>query len=324
MERNLRDNRRHVLKQKPDPGQDFSNITLELQSQDERLAALQIQRDELLIGLQGLQESLKNQALRVTRLEGRVGEVLQQNGGGLWRMGQPLNSNITPQEYYEPRRRSQTHRRGRPGRILDSIGYSQTDNPSQSTAQNHQYQATPNEPKHSKTQKPRPQPESHPQIQVQYSNPEPQSTDYLPQPDPYNPQSQIQVRVQTRPYPIQQEQLQSRQTVPYPHAQRSQPQVHHQRHPQLRNPSHPSWPQTLPHSPTHPDLTKDKQSRTTQASGDPPQSQSESYQPRVSGWDGGEEEESVTESSVTHNFLQLPKRHKIPARPVPKKDATSK
>ncbi|XP_037648244.1 pentraxin-4 [Sebastes umbrosus] len=340
MERNLRENRRHAQKQKPDPGQDYANLTLELQSQDERLGALQAQRDELIIGLKGLQESLKNQALRVTRLEGRLSEVLQQNGGGntggLWRAGEPHNADVTPQEYHEPRRRSQTHRGMRPGRILDTeprsegISYTQTER---------QYQATPNQPKQSKTQKSRPQPESHPQIQVQYSNPEPMPTDYMPQPDLYRPQSQIQVRAQTKPYPIQQEQLQSRQTVPYLHAQvqpqsqvqqRSQPQLYHQRHPQSHNPSHPSWLQPLPRSPTYPEPTKDRQSGTRlgapqpQASDDLPQPQSESYQTRVSGWDEGEEEESDTkvESSVIHNFLQLPVRHKIPARPVPKKDAT--
>ncbi|KAF1379269.1 hypothetical protein PFLUV_G00174330 [Perca fluviatilis] len=348
MERNLRENRRHAQKQMPDPGHDFSNLTLELQSQEERLAALQTQRDELLIGLKGLQESLKNQALRVTRLEGRLGEVLQQNGEGktrrLWRVGDPLDPHITPQEYYEPRGRSQAHRRGRPERILDTqprsegIGNSQTDIHPQSAAQNRnhpqpkQYQATPNQPKHSK---PRPKPESYPQTQVQY--PKPQPTDYLPQPDPYHPQSQIQVQAQTKPYPIQQEQLKHRQTVPYPYAQiqpqvqqRSEPQLYRQRHPRVHNPSHPSWPQPLPHASTHPEPTKDRQSRTgqgapqPQASDDLPQPQSESYQPRVSGWGGAEEEESDTkvESSVIHNFLQLPIRHKIPARPVPKKDAT--
>uniref|UniRef100_A0A8P4GDB4 Pentraxin 4, long n=1 Tax=Dicentrarchus labrax TaxID=13489 RepID=A0A8P4GDB4_DICLA len=145
VERAVRENRRHAQKQMPDPGQDFSNLTLELQSQEERLAALQVQRDELIVGLKGLQESLKNQALRVNRLEGRLGEVLQWNGEGkprgLWRAGEPLSSNITPQEFYEPRRRSHTHRGGRPGRILDGqtqprpegIPYSQTDNHSQST-----------------------------------------------------------------------------------------------------------------------------------------------------------------------------------------------
>ncbi|KAA8584882.1 hypothetical protein FQN60_003576 [Etheostoma spectabile] len=348
MERNLREDRRHAQKQNPDPGHDFSNLTLELQSQEERLAALQAQRDELLIGLKGLQESLKNQALRVTRLEGRLGEVLQHNGGGktsqLWRGVDP---DITPQEYYEPRRRSQAHRRGRPERILDTlprsegIGYSQTDNHSQSTSQNrnhpqpNQYQATPNQPKHSKTQKPRPKPESNPQTQVQY--PKPQPTDYLPPPDPYHPQSQIQVQAQIKPYPVQQEQLKSRQTVPYPSAQiqpqvqqRSKPRFYRQRYPQIYNPSPPSWHQPLHNAPTHPELTKDRQSRTgqgapqPQASDELPQPQSESYQPMVSGWGGAEEEESDTkvESSVIHNFLQLPVRHKIPAQPVPKKDAT--
>ncbi|KAI3360049.1 hypothetical protein L3Q82_014383, partial [Scortum barcoo] len=325
MERNLRESRRHAQKQKPDPGQDFSNLTLELQSQEERLAALQVQRDELLIGLQGMQESLKNQALRVTRLEGRLAEVLQLNGGGnargLWRAGEPLNPNIPSQEYYEPRRRSQAHRGGRPGRVLDghTLPY--------------QYQATPNQPKHSKTQKPRPQPESQTQIQVHHPNP----TDYLPQPDLYRPQSQIQVQAQTRPYPIQQEQLQSRQTALYPQAQiqpqvqqQSQSQLYHQRHSHLHKPSHPSWPQPRSQAPTHPEPTTEKQSRTKleapqlQVSDVLPQLQSGSYQPKVSRWDEREEAESDTkvESSVIHNLLQLPARQKIPARPVPKKDAT--
>lgn len=333
MERNLRENRRHSQKQKPNLGQDFSNLTLELQSQEEKLAALQVQRDELLVGLKGLHESLKSQELRVTRLEGRLSEVLQGNGGGnirgLGRLGEPMNSNITPQEYFEPRRRSQTHRGGRPGRILDGhaqprpagISYSQTDSHSQATPQNrnpprqNQYQATPNQPKHSKAQKQRPQSESHPQAQVQYPNPYPQSTDYLPLPelDAYRPQSQIQGRAQTQPYPILQEQLQ----------QPSQPRLYPQRHTQLHNPQQPL---------SHPEPTKERQSRTRPGAPQPqapdvlPQPQSESYQSRVNGWDGGEGEESNTkvESSVIHNFLQLPLRQKIPARPVPKKDATSK
>ncbi|XP_049416092.1 pentraxin-4 isoform X2 [Epinephelus fuscoguttatus] len=338
MERNLRESRRQAQKQKPEPepGQDFFNLTLELQSQEERLAALQVQRDELLIGLKGLQESLKNQALRVTRLEGRVGEVLQQNGGGksrgLWRMGEPFSSNITPQENYDLSRRSQTQRGERPGRILDTqprpegIGYSQTDD--HPHPQPYQYQATPNQPKHSKTQRQRPQPE----YPVQYSNPKPHSTEYLPQPDRYPPQSQIQVPAQIRPYPIHQEQLQSRQTVPNLHAQlqqQSQPHIYRQRHAQLHNPSHRSWPLPLRNTPTGPEPNRDRQSGNSQgapqgASDDLPQPQPKSYQPRVSVLDGGKEEESDTkvESSVIHNFLQLPLRHKIPTRPVPKKDAT--
>ncbi|XP_051243109.1 pentraxin-4 [Dicentrarchus labrax] len=344
VERAVRENRRHAQKQMPDPGQDFSNLTLELQSQEERLAALQVQRDELIVGLKGLQESLKNQALRVNRLEGRLGEVLQWNGEGkprgLWRAGEPLSSNITPQEFYEPRRRSHTHRGGRPGRILDGqtqprpegIPYSQTDNHSQSTAQSrsppqpHQYQATPNQPKHSKAQRRRP-PEYHPQI-VQYPNPTSKSTDYAP----YHPQSQIQVQTQTRPYPIQQEKLHTRQTVPYLHAQpqvqrQSQPQFYRQRHPQSHNLSRPSGLQPSSQAPTHPEPTKDRQSRTrleapqSQASDALPQPPS--YQPRERGWDGEEEErDTKVKSSVIHNLLQLPVRQKIPVRPVPKKDAT--
>nr|XP_046272074.1 pentraxin-4 [Scatophagus argus] len=345
MERNMRENRRHVQKQKPDPSPDFFNLTLELQSQEERLAALQVQRDELLIGLKGLQESLKNQALRVTQLEGRLSEFLQLNGRGksrgLWRTGEPHNSNITPQEHYG---RSQTHRGGKPRRILeghtqprpDDNIYSQNDNHSQATAhsrnplQPQQHQATPNHPKHH-TQESRPQPESHPQMHIPYANLKARSTDFQPQPDFYHPQSQIKVQAQTRPYPGQEERLQSLHSVPYPHAQiqpevkqQSQSQLYGQRHHQLHNTSH--------HQPiaTHLKPTKERQSRThveapqPQASGALPWLESESYQPRVSGWPGGEEGESNTkvESSVIHNLLGLPVRHKIPARPVPKKDAT--
>uniref|UniRef100_UPI0037E82F7F pentraxin-4 n=1 Tax=Semicossyphus pulcher TaxID=241346 RepID=UPI0037E82F7F len=290
MERNLRESRRHAQKQKLDPIQDITNLTLELQNQEERLAALQVQRDELLVGLKGLQESLKNQVIRVNQLEGRLGEVLQVNDGGnargLWKAGEPLSSYTTSEKYYAPRRRSQTHRRGRPGRILDGqtqpghegTSYSQTDNHSKITVESrnptqpNQYQGTPNQPKHPKVQKPRPQPESHPQIQ--YPNPEAQSKDYLPHPDPHSPQSQIQVPAKTKP----------------PHQQRSQPQLYHHRH-------H-SWSQPLSQAQTHPKPTSDRH--------------------------GEEEQENNTkvESSVIHNLLQLPVRQKIPARPVPKKDAT--
>lgn len=110
MERNIRENRR-AQKQRSGPGQDFFNLTLELQSQEERLAALQAQRDELLLGLRGLQESLKNQALRVNRLEKRLEEGLQRSGDknkGVW------SSNITPQEYY-----GSIHRGRRPGEVVD-------------------------------------------------------------------------------------------------------------------------------------------------------------------------------------------------------------
>ncbi|GAA6226057.1 pentraxin-4 isoform X1 [Lates japonicus] len=341
MERNLRENRRHGQKQKPDPSQDFSNLTLELHNQEERLAALQDQRDELLVGLKGLQESLKNQALRVTRLEGRLGEVLQWNGGGnirgLARVRNPLSSPITPQEYYEPRRKAQTQRGGRPGRILGGHtqhrpeGISHTKPDSYSQARPYQYHAT-NQPKHSKVQRPRPQPDSihNPQIQDQYQNPKPQPTDYLPQPVPYHPQSQIQMQAQTRPYLIQQGHL--HHSAPYRRAQ-IQPQVQQPLQPQSqpqRQLHNPSWHQPLSQAQTHLESTKDRQSGTrlgapeSQASDVLPEPQSESYQPRGNRWKGEEKEESDTkiETSVIHNLLQLPVRHKIPARPVPKKDAT--
>ncbi|KAM3863920.1 pentraxin-4 [Diretmus argenteus] len=103
LERNLRESsRRHTQKQKPDLGQDFSNLTLALQTQEERLVSVEAQREELLVGLKGLQESLKNQELRMSRLEGRLGEVLQGNGGGFTRRSgrtrDLVTYNTTPQD----------------------------------------------------------------------------------------------------------------------------------------------------------------------------------------------------------------------------------
>ncbi|XP_035037722.2 uncharacterized protein LOC118124044 [Hippoglossus stenolepis] len=101
LESNLRETRRQTQEKKPDLGQDLSNLTLELQSQEGRLAAVQAQHDELLLGLKGLQESLNIQVLRLTQVEGGG------NVSGSVRQEEALNSNITHREYQEPRRRSQ-------------------------------------------------------------------------------------------------------------------------------------------------------------------------------------------------------------------------
>ncbi|KAM3598290.1 uncharacterized protein V6R79_016187 [Siganus canaliculatus] len=313
MERNMREHRRHYQKQKPD--QDFSNLTLELQSQEERLAALQVQRDELLVGLKGLQDSLKNQAVRVNTLEGRLSDALQWKGGwktrGMWGEERPLNPNIAAQEAHEPRRRSQTHNRGRtPGPRHGGINYSQAST----------HKSNP-QPKPSKIHKLKPQPDSHPQMQVQYASPTPQTPDYEPQPGHQHPQSQLQVQAQTRPYSIT-------QTVPEPHTQpevleQSGPKLYHQsRH--LDNPSHLSRPLHLSQDPS----SKDRENTTHLTAARPLASDTrygpyaEPQQPQVSEWDGEKERDTKVESPVIHNLLQLPERQKIPARPVPKKDAT--
>uniref|UniRef100_I3KF41 Pentraxin 4, long n=1 Tax=Oreochromis niloticus TaxID=8128 RepID=I3KF41_ORENI len=124
VERKLRENCYQTEKITADPDQDFFNLTLELRSQEERLAALQIQRDELLIGLKGLLESLKNQATRLAQLEGRLSEVLERNGRqkmtGSGKVEEPVSSNITPREYNEACRRGQTNRGGKKrGKILE-------------------------------------------------------------------------------------------------------------------------------------------------------------------------------------------------------------
>ncbi|KAG7504322.1 hypothetical protein JOB18_006416 [Solea senegalensis] len=317
MERNLRESHRHVQEEKPDLGQDFSNLSQELQNQEERLAALQAQRDELLVGLNGLQDSLKKQVLRVNRVEGQLGEVLHLNGGGNIRSsareGGALQPNVTSQEYYEPHRRGKTHRGGRPGKILGGYHQPSTEEisaTSQPEAKPYQHHAS-NQPQHLKAQKPGPQPYSLPQTQEQYTNPKPQSVDYLPLPDPHHPQSQIQLQAQTRPYPVKQEQLPFHHSVPYHHVQTQIKQpLQPQRHPHLHNPNHSSKPQPMSRVQTQPG--KNGQSRTRL------EPQSEPYQPRSSRWKDEKEEES----SVIHDILQLPLRHKIPQRPIPKKDAS--
>ncbi|XP_071370418.1 uncharacterized protein ptx4, partial [Centroberyx affinis] len=383
LERNLRDYiRRHTQKQKPDLGQDFSNLTLELQSREERLVFLEAQRDELLIGLKGLQDSLKNQELRVNRLEGRLGEVLQGNGGGYGRGSgrtrDPITSNVTPQEYYETRRRNQTPRGGRPGRILDrhtqprpqDTSYSQSTSRSQAPPEHrsslhpyqHQAQPTPNQPKRSKAQyfnkmlrpqpETQPQPNLEPQTQFQDPNRKPQSADFRPQPEPHQPQQQQHPQIQTQPYPSQQEhhsqlQPQPHQSVPYlpsqiqPQGQHpSQPHTYPQTNPQSQGPSYPSrsehYYQPQSQAQPQPKPTEDRRMRTRLRTPPPqptqpqlypnlkPQLQSESYRPQANKWRGGEEEgrEAAAETSEVQNILQLPVRQKIPAWPVPKKDAT--
>ncbi|XP_064813909.1 trichohyalin-like [Oncorhynchus masou masou] len=88
-------------------GESLSSLTLELQGQEGRLDSLEAQREELLVGLRGLQESLREQDLRMSRLEGRLGELLQGNvisSRGSERTGDPLTSNLTPQDTAPPRR----------------------------------------------------------------------------------------------------------------------------------------------------------------------------------------------------------------------------
>ncbi|XP_041868330.1 uncharacterized protein LOC121657036 [Melanotaenia boesemani] len=325
LEKNRRENCCHTQELKPDPGQDLLNLTLELQSQEEKLVALQVQRDELIIGLQGLQESLKQQALTVTRLELQISKALQSNRRrkvkGWGRMGEAASSNFTSLDFYRNHKRNQMQREGRRWRILDGgaqprlEGISQTHTDSHSLVEQFQYHGI-NKPKVSKAQKPR----AHLKNKVQHPN-----TGPLP------PQSQRNPQTQTWPYPTGQTRLQPYVTVTYNHTQIQQPtQVssYFWKQPNLQNHKHPSWTrskQVLPHL----EPNKDTQSRTmeraphNQDSSVLHQPMAESYHLRASGWDEGEVKDNDTkaESSWIQNILQLPARHKIPAQPVPKKDA---
>ncbi|XP_068193322.1 pentraxin-4 [Antennarius striatus] len=322
MERNMRENRRHAQKQRPDPSHDFFNLTLELQNQEERLAALQAQRDELLVGLKGLQESLKNQALRVTRLEGQHSEVLlfdrSGNNRDMQMEGKPLSSKITHLENDDLSKKNQSTKEGLPGMILgrhtqsgpEGISHIQIKNQSdaatlyRSLPQPHAYKASPKQTKHPNAQQLKLKPDSYPQVQIQYANVEPQVMEHMPQPDPYSHQSKIQMQAQTNPYSTQQDPLQSGQTIPY--QVKTSPQEQQK-----------SKHQTYSHSRIH------LEDSYPQASNPLPQAQSEPSQPWASMWDGEEKErDTKKETSAIHNLLQLPLRQKIPAQPFPKKDAT--
>lgn len=317
MERKLRENCHQTEKMTADPDQDFFDLTLELRSQEERLAALQIQRDELLIGLKGLLESLKNQATRLVQLEGRLSEVL--DGNGRQKMGEPVSSNITPQEYNEPCRRGQTNRGGKRRRILEGHIQPRVQESSQiQTDTDHETKPdqlhAARQSKHSKAQ----MPESYLQIQVQKENPK-------THPDPSQPQVQIQTWAQTQPYPSQHQHQLTLPSINTTHQALSQLQG--QTDPQVQQPSHShSHPEETPHLqdpeqhsrmlprvPNH-YTPEDIQNRTSPEALRP-------YKPSVSGWDEGEEDKRHT---MIHNFLQIPLKHKIPAQPIPKRDATSK
>lgn len=309
LERSLRENRRQIQKEKPDLGQDFSNLSQELQSQEERLAALQAQRDELLVGLKGLQESLKNQVLRVTRVEGQLSEVLHTNRGGNMRSsvkeGGHLGSNVTPRGYYEPQSGGQTHKEGRPGRIPGGYYRPRTEGLGQTSRPHvnpHQGKIT-NQPKHFKAPPPGPLPRSR---QDEYTNPR-------PLPDSHQPQSQVQLQSRTRPYPIRQEPHQPRQSVPFYNRQTEASL------PRRQNLNHSSQSRTS----THLESNRNRQdmSRTRTDSQDVlPQRPPAPHESRTIRWKGEEEDNGT---SVIPNYLQLPVRHKIPERTTPKKDATS-
>ncbi|XP_034046285.1 uncharacterized protein LOC117527890 [Thalassophryne amazonica] len=329
MERNLRETRRHIQKQKPDLNLSLSNLTVKAQSQEERLAALQTQHDSLLSGLKELQQSLKNQELRMAQLEGKLGEVLRWKESGATqgprRTGNLMDFNITPEEPYASPGRSQVHKGRISGRILDGTTQSHPEGAptfthlqvifqNQTLHQPFQHQETPNQDKHLKAQnKSRLQSE----FQVKYPNYKSQSINFRqhPQPDPFQTlKPQHSSQIQPQPYLTKHE-----------HNPQFQLQSHHriQVQPHFQDPNF-----LLSPAQTNPKSTKDRNINTKpgdsqpQGSGILPQAQSESYLLGTRGWNGGNVAESEAKSSLIHNVLQLPERHKIPTRPIPKKDAT--
>ncbi|XP_075995146.1 uncharacterized protein ptx4 [Genypterus blacodes] len=296
MERNLRESiRRHTQKQKPE--QDFSNLTLELQNHEDRLAALQAQRDELVIGLKGMQNSLQKQELHMTQMEGQLSRVLQGNEGG---SGNPTTANTAHRGYYHPHRRNLP-----PGRMLGghSLARSEDTNYSQiihsqpppgdrAPLQPDPHQETPNQPKPSK--KARPQPGSHSHTQT---------TDVQSRPHQPHRQQHFRPPTQTRPYQEQNHPLQPRQPASHHHSPIQQPsQVH----------SH-------PHQQSHIISTGSKDRQMRGRSGTP-QPLTHAYPPQRS--EGKDDSDAEADASAVQNFLQLPLRHKIPVQPVTKKTAT--
>ncbi|XP_038842445.1 pentraxin-4-like [Salvelinus namaycush] len=158
-------------------GESHSSLTLELHSQEERLDSLEAQREELLVGLRGLQESLREQDLRMSRLEGRLGELLQGNvvsSRGSERTGDPLTSNLTPQDTAPPRRTQASRGQSPRQDTQTQPGHTQT------------YYQPQTQPGHTQTYyQPQPQPYSQPHLHLQ---PQPKPHPH-PQPKP-QPHSQ--------------------------------------------------------------------------------------------------------------------------------------
>lgn len=215
MELNVRENSQYSQKLKHNPGQDFSNLTLQLQNQEGRLDALQTQRDELLVRLKGLQESLTNQELRVTQLEIQLSKKVDLNGREedkeLCQVDEPLDPSITQLEYTEPAKRGLTPKGRKTGhtqsRLGGQRGHLQTN--SQTTQSRNPKQ------QHSKIQ------ESRPQGRTQ----------------------QEQIRSSHRHGP-------NVQTQPQVH-QQSQPRLYHPSQQQIHNHSLPSLSKPLSRAQTH-------------------------------------------------------------------------
>ncbi|XP_071247200.1 pentraxin-4 [Salvelinus alpinus] len=181
-------------------GESHSSLTLELHSQEERLDSLEAQREELLVGLRGLQESLREQDLRMSRLEGRLGELLQGNvvsSRGSERTGDPLTSNLTPQDTAPPRRTQASRGQSPRQDTQTQPGHTQT------------YYQPQTQPGHTQTYyQPQPQPYSQPHLHLQ---PQPKPH---PHPQPHSqPKHTKDRRMRTRlqpppPHPTQPSQSQ--------------------------------------------------------------------------------------------------------------------
>ncbi|XP_045577229.1 pentraxin-4-like [Salmo salar] len=191
LERGLRERHRQgqgsrqTQRPSQEQGESLSSLTLELHSQERRLDSLEAQREELLVGLRGLQESLREQDLQMSRLEGRLGELLQGNvvsSRGSERTGDPLTSNLTPQDTAHPRRTQAS--RGQSPR-----------------------QDTQTQPGHTQTYY-QPQPQANIQPQP-YSQPHPQ-----PQPQPH---SHSQPKPQPQPHSQQEDEDKTTASTSPPH-----------------------------------------------------------------------------------------------------------
>uniref|UniRef100_A0A3P9A173 Pentraxin (PTX) domain-containing protein n=1 Tax=Esox lucius TaxID=8010 RepID=A0A3P9A173_ESOLU len=90
----------HRERQSQEQSESVPSLTMELHSQMGHLKSLEVQREQLLVGLKSVQDSLKEQDIRISRVEGRLEELLQGNGissQGSTASGDPITSNIPPQ-----------------------------------------------------------------------------------------------------------------------------------------------------------------------------------------------------------------------------------
>ncbi|XP_071029757.1 pentraxin-4 [Oncorhynchus clarkii lewisi] len=287
----------------------LSSLTLELHSQEGRLDSLEAQREELLVGLRGLQESLREQDLRMSRLEMRLGELLQGNvisSRGSERTGNTLTSNLTPQDTAPPRR------------TQASRGQS----PRQDTQTYYQPQPQANIQPQPYSQ-PHPQPHSQPKHTKERRM---RTRLQAPPPHPTQPPSQSQEerkrlgeRGQESPRPGRPQQGPKPQSV---EETREEGEMERRRGDEVWRRSEVTQTEMRRGEEERTERRRGEEERTERRKEEEEERTERRKEEEEQTERRKEEEEMKGEESQIQNLLQLPVRHKIPLQHIPRREAT--